>query len=87
MFVILVYDVDVKRGARVLKVCRKYLTWVQNSVLEGEITEARLQALKTEIRDKIKEEEDSVTIYKLRTDLYLDKENIGVVKNEPDCIV
>ena len=34
MFVILVYDVGEKRVAKVLKICRKYLTWVQNSVLE-----------------------------------------------------
>ncbi|WP_427338327.1 CRISPR-associated endonuclease Cas2 [Caloranaerobacter sp. DY30410] len=31
MFVILVYDVEQKRVAKVLKTCRKYLYWVQNS--------------------------------------------------------
>ena len=38
MFIILVYDVGEKRVAKVLKICRKYLNWVQNSVLEGEIS-------------------------------------------------
>jgi len=87
MFVILVYDVQVKRVTRVLKACRKYLTWVQNSVLEGEITGARLQALKAEIGGIINEEKDSVAIYKLRTDLYLEKETMGVKKNEPESII
>jgi CRISPR-associated protein Cas2 len=40
MFVILVYDFDKKRVAKALKIARKYLYWVQNSVLEGEISEA-----------------------------------------------
>ncbi|MCS7256766.1 MAG: CRISPR-associated endonuclease Cas2, partial [Thermomicrobium sp.] len=35
MYVIVAYDVGVERVARVLKICRKYLTWVQNSLLEG----------------------------------------------------
>jgi CRISPR-associated endonuclease Cas2 len=41
MFLILVYDVNEKRVNKVLKTCRKYLHWVQNSVLEGEISEAK----------------------------------------------
>jgi CRISPR-associated protein Cas2 len=49
MFVVLVYDVDVKRVAKVLKKCREYLYWVQNSVFEGEITLGRLKRLKKEL--------------------------------------
>ena len=48
MFVILVYDVNVSRVGKVLKISRRYLTWVQNSVLEGELTEATLRALQNE---------------------------------------
>ena len=28
-----------------LKLCRKYLNWIQNSVFEGEISEVRLKEL------------------------------------------
>ena len=35
MFVIMVYDVNQKRVAKVLKIARKYLNWVQNSVFGG----------------------------------------------------
>jgi len=45
MYVILVYDVNEKRVAKMLKLCRRYLNWIQNSVFEGEITEVKLKEL------------------------------------------
>lgn len=38
MYVLIAYDVDAKRVAKVHKVLKKYLTWTQNSLFEGEIT-------------------------------------------------
>jgi len=77
MFVILVYDVSTERVQKVHKVCKKYLTWVQNSVFEGEITKANLRLLKEEIRQVIDESTDSVVIYKFRTKAYYKRESIG----------
>lgn len=82
MYVILVYDISEERVAKVLKTCRKYLTWVQNSVFEGEISESDMIKLKDELSEII-EEEDSITIYKLRTTAYFEKEHLGSVKGEP----
>ncbi|WP_101494345.1 CRISPR-associated endonuclease Cas2 [Sulfobacillus thermosulfidooxidans] len=45
MFVILVYDAGVKRDPKILKTCRKYLNWIQNSVFEGELTEGKLKKI------------------------------------------
>ena len=45
MYVILVYDFGERRVQKMLKLCRKYLMWIQNSVFEGEISEARLKDL------------------------------------------
>ena len=45
MYVILVYDFGEKRVAKMLKLCRRYLNWVQNSVFEGEISDVRLKEL------------------------------------------
>lgn len=45
MYVILVYDFREKRVGKMLKLCRRYLNWIQNSVFEGEISEARLKEL------------------------------------------
>jgi len=48
MYVIVVYDVCEKRVGRMLKLCRRYLNWIQNSVFEGEITPIKLKELKYE---------------------------------------
>jgi CRISPR-associated protein Cas2 len=87
MYVILVYDVNVTRVSRVLKVGRRYLTWVQNSVLEGELTWAQLEKLKGELKKAMDEEEDSVLLYVLRTDKWLQREQLGKPKGEPEWMV
>ncbi|RDI90473.1 CRISPR-associated protein Cas2 [Thermosipho africanus Ob7] len=81
MFVILYYDVNVKRVSKMLKVCRKYLTWVQNSVFEGEISYSNLERLKSEIR-KIVKDEDSVVLYVFNQMLYSEREVLGKDKKE-----
>jgi CRISPR-associated protein Cas2 len=66
VFVVLVYDVKQERVSKVLKVCRRYLTWVQNSVFEGEITPAKLEILKDELKGIIDPTYDSIVIYKFK---------------------
>lgn len=87
MFVILVYDINVKRVAKVLKCCRKYLYWVQNSVFEGEISESNYKKLKMELSKIIKTEEDSVIFYTFRTTKYSKRESIGIKKGGDDNII
>lgn len=87
MYVIMVYDVNVSRVQKLLKIGRKYLTWVQNSVFEGELTEAQFAKLKREIQKRIDPNEDSVLFYILRTQAYLDCQTLGVVKNEPSQFI
>ena len=60
MFVIMVYDVEVKRVGKVLKTARKHLYWVQNSVLEGNINESSYKKLKLELSQIIDSDYDSV---------------------------
>lgn len=83
----MVYDINVKRVARVLKLSRKYLYWVQNSVLEGEISAANYNKLKMELRHIIKEGEDSVIFYTLRTTKYSERETMGLKKGGDDNIL
>lgn len=80
MFVILVYDIGEKRVAKVLKTSRKYLYWVQNSVFEGEISEANFLLLKNELHKIINEREDSLIFYKSRTRAYSEREIVGIKK-------
>ena len=80
MFVILVYDISEERVAKVLKIARKYLNWVQNSVLEGELTRAQLERLKAELNRVIDRETDSLIFYKFRTKSYFEREIMGIEK-------
>lgn len=80
MFVIMVYDVEVKRVGKVLKTGRKYLYWVQNSVLEGNINESNFKRLKMELNRIINPDYDSVIFYTFRTTKYSEREIMGVEK-------
>lgn len=84
MYVILVYDVGEKRVGKMLKLCRRYLNWVQNSVFEGEITEVKLKELMATAKGLMKLEEDSILVFKSREERWLEKEVLGKEKNELD---
>ncbi|GAA2861877.1 CRISPR-associated endonuclease Cas2 [Lactobacillus intestinalis] len=82
MYIILVYDIVMdKQGSKVsrhvFKICKKYLTHVQNSVFEGELTKAQLARLRSELNRWIRKDVDSVIIFKNRNKNWLDKEFMG----------
>lgn len=77
MYVILVYDFGEKRVGKMLKLCRKYLQWVQNSVFEGEITEVRLKELLSGAHGIMKKEEDSIILFKTPSKVMMSKEIVG----------
>ena len=82
MYVVLVYDISQeekgqKRWSRVFKICKKYLSHIQNSVFEGEISKAQLVKLQQELRQFIDKNLDSVIIFKSRNEKWLDKEFWG----------
>ncbi len=83
MYVILVYDIGEKRVGKMLKLCRRYLNWIQNSVFEGEITEYKLKELKT-MANTLMREDDSLIIFSSRQEGWLDKEIIGAEKASTD---
>lgn len=79
----MVYDVGVERVVKVLKTGRKYLTHVQNSLLEGELSPAQFKRLKHEVGKVIDETHDTVMFYTLRSKDYLDRERLGIATKEP----
>ena len=81
MYIILVYDIGEKRVQRVHKLLKRYLNWVQNSVFEGELTDGRFEAMKIDLGERMKTDEDSVIVYKLGSLKYTEREIIGVEKN------
>ncbi|AEW20121.1 MAG: CRISPR-associated endonuclease Cas2 [Tannerella sp.] len=84
MYVILVYDCGEKRVGKMLKLCRKYLNWIQNSVFEGEITEVKLKELTLKAEKIMDSDEDSLIIFSSRQEKWLEKQIIGKEKNSID---
>ncbi len=78
-YYIAVYDVNQKRVGKMLKLFRRYLTWIQNSVFEGELTISQHKRLQTEA-ESIIEDADSVIFYQLRDELYLERQVLGIEK-------
>ncbi|MCA0447982.1 MAG: CRISPR-associated endonuclease Cas2 [Bacteroidetes bacterium] len=78
MFVILMYDVGEARVGKALKICRKYLQWVQNSCFEGELTEGQLRELKIKLVDRLNPEEDSLIFYTLPSNKKVNRIDWGV---------
>ncbi len=87
MYVILVYDINEKRVGKMLKLCRRYLNWIQNSVFEGEITAVKMKELVHEIKEIMDERFDSVIIFTSRDKQWLKKRIIGVEKASTDVFL
>ena len=83
MYIILVYDILTDdNGPRIsrnaFKICKKYLTNVQKSVFEGEITPVLLKKLNLELKRYIRKDKDSLIIFKSRQEKWLEKEFWGI---------
>lgn len=87
MYIILVYDCGEKRVAKMLKLCRKYLNWIQNSVFEGDISEVKLKELTLRAKEIMDTDEDSLIIFSSRNDKWLNKEIIGKERASTDVFL
>jgi CRISPR-associated protein Cas2 len=87
MYVILVYDIGEKRVQKVLKLCRQYLNWIQNSTFEGEITAVKLKEMLIKANLIIKPETDSIIIFKSRESKWLDKQIVGMERSSLDNLI
>lgn len=87
MYVILIYDVNACRDAKVLKCCRKYLMAVQRSSFEGFITGSKLKELKEKLDAIIDVKEDSVCIYQMETPRYAQREMIGKMSDRDNILL
>ena len=87
MYIILVYDINQKRVGKMLKLCRQYLNWIQNSVFEGELTDVKLKELLHKAKLIMVAGTDSIIVFKSRQERWLEKMVIGVEKNNLDNIL
>lgn len=81
MYVLIAYDVDEKRVGKVHKVLKKYLTWTQNSLFEGEITEGLLKQCLAELAAKTDAGYDSIYVYRIANPKHIKKVVYGVEKD------
>lgn len=87
LYVIIVYDIlSDEKGAyasrNVFKACKKYLTHIQKSVFEGNLTELNYMKLKVELDKFIRKDKDSLLVFKSRNERWLEKEYLGLVDDK-----
>ena len=87
MYVILVYDIAVDENGpkvwrKVFKECKKYLVHIQNSVFEGELSDPQLMKLKLVLGKLLRDDLDSIIIFKSRQEKWLQKDMMGLQKND-----
>ena len=87
MYVLVVYDIGVGRVARVCKKLRRRLTWVQNSVFEGEITEAEFKRIQADLSEVIDGTYDSVLFYCIQNPKGWEKRVMGQERGTTDTIL
>ena len=87
MYIICIYDISSDNGNTVMKICRKYLNGVQNSVFEGELTEATYKKLKTELKNVIDKNIDSLIFYEINNIKWLKTQHMGITKNNMENII
>lgn len=67
--------------AKTMKVCRRYLTHVQKSVFEGDLTEGKLVLLKKDLSKVFDKERDFIIVYALSEGSKWQRE---ILTNTPD---
>jgi len=76
VYVVVVYDMQADRTRLALNFLRQYLTHVQNSVFEGEVTAGDLETISHELSDLL-EPDESAIIYEMSSKSYVDRTVVG----------
>ncbi|MFR1441982.1 MAG: CRISPR-associated endonuclease Cas2 [Clostridia bacterium] len=77
IYIIVSYDVKAEKCIKVMKLLRKYLFHIQNSVFEGELTTQAKNNLISDINKIIHKEDGNVLMYTLPSEKPLKKLLIG----------
>jgi CRISPR-associated protein Cas2 len=87
MYVVVVYDVEQRRVAKVCQLLRRYLNWVQNSAFEGELSESQLEEVIVGVRKLVNRTSDSVYFYVIPDRKWCKRRVVGVEKSLSDTIL
>lgn len=89
MYYIIVYDlksIKKRKSPNILKILRKYLHWVQNSVFEGELSLGIFHSLLIELQTKIRTI-DCIIIYQIENQNSVTKNILGIEKNSTNNFI
>ena len=92
MYVILVYDIKSDDGGqkvlnRTFKTCKRYLSHIQNSVFEGELSESQILKLQYELNGIIRVNKDSIILFKSRNEKWLEKDMLGLREDKTSSFI
>jgi CRISPR-associated protein Cas2 len=87
LYAVIVYDVSIERIDAVRHILKKYLTWVQNSAFEGEITLGKLEELRILLSQVIDKEQDSIIVYTANNPIWLERAVWGREKGATDNVL
>ena len=87
MHLVLVYDVKQERVGKVCRTLRRRLTWVQNSVFEGEVSEAEFRRIQADLSQVIDGAEDSVLCYCIQNPHGWEKRVMGKERGSTDTFL
>lgn len=87
MYIILMYDILADEGGpkvsrNVFKICKKYLTHIQKSVFEGNLSDINYMKLKSELNNYIRKDKDSLLVFKSRNERWLEKDYLGLIDDK-----
>lgn len=87
MYVVVTYDVEQSRVQKVCAFLRRYLSWVQNSVFEGEITEGQYAEMLAGLRKIIRSEYDSIYVFQWPAEKLMRKQVLGQERGRPEWLL
>lgn len=76
VYIVVVYDMEADRTQKMLKFLRRYLTHVQNSVLEGDVTEGDLEKIRSGVDDLLNPGESTI-IYRVSSEKMVERSVFG----------
>ena len=68
--------------SKTFKTCKKYLSHIQNSVFEGELSNSQIVKLQYELNGIIRRDRDSIILFKSRNERWLEKDMWGVQEDK-----
>lgn len=87
MYVIIAYDIGIERLDAVRRILKQYLTWVQNSAFEGELSEGKLEEIRLKVNTVIDPDVDSIVVYSVDNPSWIKRRIWGREKGAPESIL